>query len=232
MEAPSAVACSRFFDRLALMVPARHFVDSGSAEEPANPFWHSKSRRSKEKQQAALAAGKLHKRLKLDPDEAKTTVEVQREVFAKRKGGGGSAAEQAAEPDVQYQKLEFNAVQGARDGEGSAGVPKRKQTKQALLKKALRLKEKEAGGQEDDDVAWESAFKRAEGGKVLDDPKRLAKAIKRERKSKEKKAARWKEIEENNRTKREEKQKKRTDNLKERTKQKLERRIAKKQKRK
>ena len=111
-------------------------------------------------------------------------------------------------------------------------MPKRKQTKQALLKKALRLKEKEAGGQEDDDVAWESAFKRAEGGKVLDDPKRLAKAIKRERKSKEKKAARWKEIEENNRTKREEKQKKRTDNLKERTKQKLERRIAKKQKRK
>jgi len=195
MAATDTASCSRFLDKLAEMVPAKYFIDSGKAQSTGSQFWHSKSVKAQMKQQAANE-GKLRKRQKFDPENAKSTVDAQREVFEGKKrqhkgnGRGRAAAaadeEEIDEGELQFQKLEFNVKRAGTSAE-DATQAKRKKTKQALLKDALKKKElaegDKAGGNQ---VAWEKAFDRADGKKVFDDPKKLQKAIKREKKQKEK----------------------------------------------
>ncbi|QDZ17838.1 hypothetical protein HOP50_01g03450 [Chloropicon primus] len=218
------VNCSRFLDRLAEMVPAKYFVDTGKVQDTGSQFWHSKSVKAQKKQEAARE-GKLRKRDKFDPENAKSTTEKQAEAFkeskrAKARKGGADVDEE----DVQFQKVEFNVkYQGGKEPSG-AERSQRKKTKQALLKAALKKKEK-AAEDKGNEAAWGDAFDRAEGKKVFNDPKKLQKAIKREKKQKEKKSEKWKTIEEDQKAKRDEKQKKRTTNLKERTAKKIQRKI-------
>ena len=118
---------------------------------------------------------------------------------------------------------------GSEGASGDDRSARRKKTKEVLLKEALKKKVKaagDAGEDEREESAWGDAFSRAEGKKVFDDPKKLAKAIKREKRQKSKKSERWKDIEQEQEAKKDEKQKKRTKNLKERTAKKIARKIA------
>ena len=219
------LSCSRFLDRLAEMVPAKYFVDSGKVNDTGSQFWHSKSVKAQKKQEAARE-GKLRKREKFDPESAKSTVEVQKIEYGKKKQKRVEAAKlplNVVDDSVQFQKLEFNVS----DKGGEDAKAQKKKTKQKLLKEALKKKErseKDAGNE----AAWEDALAKAEGKKVLPSPKSLQKAIKKEKKLKEKKKDKWKQIEEDQKAKRDEKQKKRKENLKDRTKRKIERKIKRK----
>ena len=112
-------------------------------------------------------------------------METQSEIFRESSKGGrnksrreeASAAADDDDDDVQFQKLEFNIGKAGKRvaGEGEKdGSAQRKKTKQALLKQALKKKEM-AAGDANNDAAWGDAFDRAEGKKVFDDPKKLAK---------------------------------------------------------
>ena len=84
---------SRFFDRLAETVPARHFVASDANAERAAVAAAAAAAGKKVRLSAIdKAAAREAKRARLDPDAPHlTTVELQREAAAaaKAKGGGG-----------------------------------------------------------------------------------------------------------------------------------------------
>ena len=128
----------------------------------------------------AAREGKLRKRDKFDPENAKTTVERQAEVYNESKRGKkakGSVTD-VDEEDVQFQKVEFHVRKvgeaGSKAERGSSTQQQRKKTKQTLLKEALKKKER-AAQDSGSNIAWGDAFDRAEGKKVFDDPKKLAK---------------------------------------------------------
>ena len=106
-------------------------------------------------------------------------MERQAEVYNESKRGKkakGSVAD-VDEEDVQFQKVEFHVRKvgeaGSKAERGSSTQQQRKKTKQALLKEALKKKER-AAQDSGSNIAWGDAFDRAEGKKVFDDPKKLA----------------------------------------------------------
>lgn len=106
-------------------------------------------------------------------------------------------------PKVSVMNLEFSRVESRDEDDlrkkvGKPGSKKKK--KLNLLMKAEKSKtiEKElqaAGAHEEaQGIAWKKALERADGKKVLDDPTKIRKSIKRDNKKAEKSTKKWKEI--------------------------------------
>lgn len=121
------------------------------------------------------------KRRKLNPDNAKSTTEVQKEIYEKRKGKTrGNAGDEARrksddvnEENIEFQKINFNIRQGGPD---SSTKGRKKKSKEVLLKEALKKREIASSKTEEaSEQTWDDAFKRAQGEKVFDDPRRIAK---------------------------------------------------------
>lgn len=109
------------------------------------------------------------------------------------KHDGGRPAKQRRTEDAA--RLTFSKVDFGRDGDKKKG--KHKPTKEELLQEAERRKAAIESGAVDEgkisQEAWGAAFKRAQGEKVLDDPKLLRRSLKKESKMKQKKAKVWTE---------------------------------------
>lgn len=88
MEAHAA-----FFDHLVELVPAKHYF-ADDAEAPVNLKYLKKDAKAAAKA-AFKQQYKANKRAKLDPDQARTTLELQQQ----RAGGGSGAADGTAESD-------------------------------------------------------------------------------------------------------------------------------------
>ncbi|CAG9467496.1 unnamed protein product [Pedinophyceae sp. YPF-701] len=147
-------------------------------------------------------------------------------------GGGGSEGAGAGDA-AEEEELAFGRVEG---GEG-AGAKRKRVSKAAALSKAeaKRAKLQELEGTEEGAAlrrqqALQAAMARVKGERVLDDPKLIRKALKREQKQKQKSAKAWAERNKAAEAARKEQQQKRSDNLTARKKAKAERRIAKREK--
>jgi len=117
--------------------------------------------------------------------------------------------------------LDFGQVDFRGAQERVEGPRKRKQSKQDALREAERkrarlegLRGTAEGVEAERGHAMERALRRAQGEKVLDDPKLLKKALRKERREKKKKRAAWKERSKEEADGVQARQKKRQDNLK------------------
>ena len=118
-------------------------------------------------------------------------------------------------------KLDFGQVDFKGAQERVEGPRKRKASKQDALREAERqrarlegLRGTAAGVEAERGHAVERALRRAQGEKVLDDPKLLKKALRKERREKKRKRAAWKERGREEAEGVQARQKKRQDNLK------------------
>lgn len=130
-----------------------------------------------------------------------------------------------AGPSLAFSSLAFSSLDGT---EGDGPGPKRKRPSKlskdpALAKVALERREAylaklnpEQRERAVDAAAWDKATLQASGAKVMDDGKKLAKAVKRQEKERRKKREAWREREEGERKGKEDRQKKRTDNIEKR----------------
>lgn len=117
-----------------------------------------------------------------------------------RTDGGGAAAGGG----LAFSKVDFGGDVDGRKGK------KKKLSKAELLKEAER---RAAAGPAPDEDAWDAALKRAQGDKVLDDPRLLRKSIKKETKLKQKKTAAWEDRAKKVKEEQEARQNKRRTNL-------------------
>lgn len=147
--------------------------------------------------------------------------------------GEGQQAEKEAGTEFQFSKVNLPEPEWEKRKRNK----KNKQSKEELLEKAVALKEElekskdtEEGKMKAKKVALDAAYLRATGQKVLDDPKLLRKSIKREQKEKLKSAQAWSERNRRVEEAKEAKQQKRSSNLKTRRDTKIERKIAKREK--
>mmetsp|Transcript_31557 Transcript_31557/g.80879 ORF Transcript_31557/g.80879 Transcript_31557/m.80879 type:complete len:364 (+) Transcript_31557:65-1156(+) len=294
----------KFFDKMVELIPAKYYHDSGH-EGAANKFLPKAERAAA--RSAAKDAAKAAKKTKLDPDQAKTALDVQREAAgaapegapAEGQGGkqvslqfnvgAGSAsrdtlkaklaarlqelrkqrnAEERANGALKAKEWQKAATRGAKSprakpGKGTGAAPAngkaarqggpggkpqpeadltfgkvqlpesgrgqnvRKRGKKPstgeLLAQATAKKEKAAamaGTSEGKELAaseaWKSALARAQGERVLDDPKLLRRSLKKETKQKAKSRDAWQERTRKETEKKDATQKKRKDNLKRR----------------
>eukprot|EP01138_Halocafeteria_seosinensis_P015636 gb/GECG01015957.1/.p1 GENE.gb/GECG01015957.1/~~gb/GECG01015957.1/.p1 ORF type:complete len:377 (+),score=105.16 gb/GECG01015957.1/:1-1131(+) len=107
------------------------------------------------------------------------------------------------------------AVSAALGKKGSQGKNK-KNLKSLLAKAEQNQKKLQQATEEKKDAEWDAAMKRAEGEKVLDDPKLLKKTLKRKQKAKQKSRKQWEERKELTEQKKKAKQEKRQTNLQQR----------------
>jgi hypothetical protein len=110
---------------------------------------------------------------------------------------------------LAFSKVEFGD-EGGKKGHGKAGK-QGKPSKADLLAFAERKKNSDAPSDGKD--AWGASLKRAQGQKVLDDPRLLKRSIKKEAKLRKKKAAAWAERQEKQKEAQTAKQTKRKANL-------------------
>ena len=89
-------AHSRFFDHLVELVPAKYYL--AGEQEPLNLKYMKKSARDEAKA-AFKQQYKQNKRAKLDPDRAKTTLELQRELQQQQRQQYVNGQDGAAESD-------------------------------------------------------------------------------------------------------------------------------------
>lgn len=130
-----------------------------------------------------------------------------------------STTDDGGEGGMVFGKMQLPAKSANRGKRGA-----KKPSKTQLLAQATANKEKAAalastkeGEEFAAQEAWKSAIARAQGERVLDDPKLLRKSIKKEGKLKAKSRDAWKERTKKEEEKKDAKQKKRKDNLKRRS---------------
>eukprot|EP00854_Cymbomonas_tetramitiformis_P011978 gene11978-14151_t len=177
------------------------------------------------KRQTTKKLEKREKMEKLDKQGAGVTPEGK---GAQAKGGSKALPAAALEPQqVAELQLDTTRLEGALGGKkGKKAVPKAKQ-----LEKAEKLQEiLKEGGEKAGRHMWSAAEKRAQGEKVLDDPKMLRKTLKREAKIKKKSSDAWEKRVALQKETTDAKQKKRKDNLQSKKNQTKEKRIAKREK--
>jgi len=130
--------------------------------------------------------------------------------------------------------LQYNKVVMAKKSERTPGMRKAKPSKADLLESAMkRIQEVEAaGGKETEEgqtlereYAWQTALRRAEGEKVLDDPRLLKKSIKRAEAKKRRSREKWADRLEKQSQQQKTKQDKRKSNLKARADAKISKKI-------
>lgn len=148
----------------------------------------------------------------------------------KRKRDSGLNFDEEAVKDLTYGYVKI--------GEDDVGYGKNRKkkivSKAKELDMAMKLEALKKNPEKGDNVAknhlWQAAISRAAGIKVHDDPKRLKKRIRNEKKRREKNAEKWKERIEGQQKIKVEKQQKRTENITDRIQQKKMRKIAKREK--
>lgn len=128
-----------------------------------------------------------------EPDAAERSGKIQR-----RDASGGDGG-------FTFSKVDFGG-----DGHGRKG--RAKPTKAELLAAAERRQAELADGKVDKD-AWKSAAARAQGEKVLDDPRLLKKSMKKEAKLKKKKGQAWMERQAKQKEAQDARQSKRRENI-------------------
>lgn len=145
----------------------------------------------------------------------------------------GQEAEREAGTEFQFSKVNLPEPEWEKRKRSKIN----KHSKEELLEKAVAMKEElekskdtEEGKMKAKKVALDAAYLRATGQKVLDDPKLLRKSIRREQKEKLKSAQAWSERNRRVEEAKEAKQQKRSSNLKTRRDTKIERKIAKREK--
>uniref|UniRef100_A0A7N0VFY8 Ribosomal RNA-processing protein 14/surfeit locus protein 6 C-terminal domain-containing protein n=2 Tax=Kalanchoe fedtschenkoi TaxID=63787 RepID=A0A7N0VFY8_KALFE len=185
-----------------------------SARNNSNPEKHDKEKdrlEHRERKRKRLAGSEDVRKLKED----KFTDNVQKDT-----------TEAAKELTFGHVKL--------GDDDDQSGKKKRKLSKVKELERARKLEEAKKDPEKGEVIAkkhsWKAATSRAAGIKIHDDPKLLDKSLKKEKKTHENSADKWKDRIETQRKKVTEKQQKRADNIKDRKEQKRERKIAKREK--
>jgi len=123
---------STFFDQLVDLVPAKYYHDG--AYEQVNPRFLKKAEREAAKL-AAKEAYKRNKKEKLDPDQSKTSLEVQRQQNEKQKPAGGEEGSSA------HAGLQFNI--GAGSGASREELKAKLQAKLELLRSQRKVEERE-----------------------------------------------------------------------------------------
>lgn len=197
-EAPAAVGGSEPkgpFDREALRAKLQARLEEmrkqRKADEQGKKVQSAKQWRDSTLEEGRKKAAEKRKHEALKP--APQQKSAGQQPGGQHKQDGGRPAKQRRTEDaagLTYSKVDFG-----RDGERKKG--KHKPTKEELLQEAERHKAAiEAGAIDEGKLsqeAWGAAFKRAQGEKVLDDPKLLRKSLKKESKLKQKKAKVWTE---------------------------------------
>mmetsp|Transcript_2030 Transcript_2030/g.4184 ORF Transcript_2030/g.4184 Transcript_2030/m.4184 type:complete len:335 (-) Transcript_2030:29-1033(-) len=122
-----------------------------------------------------------------------------------KKQQGANTPKKATGSEFSFGKLDFGQEDGLKK--------KNKLSKQEILEKVEKDKEKVLSKEEEKKRAWKAALARAHGEKVLDDPKLLKKSIKKDEKLREKKSQAWAERTEKVKEKQSQRQQKRRDNI-------------------
>ena len=158
----------------------------------------------------------------------KTATEIEGTVVTKK-----NSMKSNDESDLAFSKLDFAS--------GDGGSRKKSLRPEKLLEKAEKSKEKiEKLEQEDaekaqklkEKMAWDKAFKKAEGEKLRDDPQLLKKTMKSRDKQKSYSQKKWQDRVDTVDKQKKEKQQKRTDNIKGRKQDKLNKKLGKAKKEK
>ncbi|PSC68647.1 surfeit locus 6-like protein [Micractinium conductrix] len=134
-------AHSRFFDALVDLVPARHYLE-GAEDKVVNLKYMKKSARD-EARAAFKQQHKAVKRAQLDPDTAKTTLELQKEAAAKQ--AAQQAANGAAESDDDS---EGGGSDSGSDGEGGERQQQQQPGRDGLQVGQLAIASKPASREE------------------------------------------------------------------------------------
>ncbi|XP_037079719.1 surfeit locus protein 6 homolog isoform X2 [Pollicipes pollicipes] len=114
-------------------------------------------------------------------------------------------------------KMVFSKFDFASSEDPGKGKRKKMSLKAELsLAREKRAKKRSQGTGADDNEAWQTAQKKAKGEKIRDDPKLLAKSLRREQQKKKLSEKRWEERIQNEKQKREQRQNKRLGNINDR----------------
>ncbi|CAM6103698.1 unnamed protein product [Calypogeia fissa] len=216
----------RLHKRIEMLRSKRHAETAAAATSNARNFQNEKKKES------------LKRRLmKTAPKEQGTmpTVTTQEQPPKRQKVDEQAVKKKPKEPEVDPAELEFSRVKmGLENSVVGLGRKRRKETKEDLLEKAIKLQEKmqdpEKGGEVITKHSWSSAVSRAAGEKVLDNPKLLKNSMKREQQQKVKSSKKWKERKALEKKASSEKQKTRKENISQRIQSSKERAIAKREK--
>jgi len=122
-----------------------------------------------------------------------------------KKQQGGNAPKKVTGSEFSFGRLDFGQEDGIKK--------KNKLSKQEILEKVEKDRERVLSKEEEKKRAWKAALARAHGEKVLDDPKLLKKSIKKDEKIREKKSQAWAERTEKVKEKQNQRQQKRRDNI-------------------
>ena len=209
-QAPSAAEGSEgkgAFDREALRAKLQARLEEMRKQRKADENG-KKVQSAKQWRDSTLDEGRKKAAEKRKHEALKPSSHQQRQ----QDGGSGRPAKHQRTEDPS--NLAFSKIDFGRE-ERRKGKPK--PTKEELLKQAEKHKaELEAGDIDEKKVsqeAWGAAFKRAQGEKVLDDPKLLRKSLKKDAKLKQKKTQAWAERTEKQKEDQAAKQDKRRTNL-------------------
>lgn len=137
---------------------------------------------------------------------------------------------QRQEGGAPAQGLSFGRLDFGDDGRGPRKARKKASKTELLAAAEQRQREAAKGGDKAEKEAWGAAVARAQGEKVLDDPRLLRRSVKKDAKAKQKRSAAWQDRQNKQRQEQSVKQGKRRDNLQARVTQKKETKKAKREK--
>lgn len=110
------ISHSNFFDRLVELVPAKYYLPAES--EPVNLKYLKKSAKDEAKAQFKQQY-KQNKRAKLDPDQAKTTLQLQKEQSKAKAAAGAAESDKVIDGSEEHEANGVGTESALQTGPGS-----------------------------------------------------------------------------------------------------------------